>query len=93
MRQSLVKCMYTVQYSAICGQVIKKKMHRVSAQMYLRATVQDGVSGLDKQLQIFYCLCINMAALLLTFQDGVSRVHKMATYKDEGSLGKIFLTV
>ncbi len=31
-------------HPAICGQVIKKKMHRVSAQMYLRATVQDGVS-------------------------------------------------
>jgi hypothetical protein len=31
--------------------------------MYLRATVQDGVSGLNKQLQIFYFLCTNMAAL------------------------------
>ena len=42
------------QHIAICGQVTKKKnMHCVSAQMYLRATVQDGVSGLDKQLQNF----------------------------------------
>jgi hypothetical protein len=42
------------QHPGICGQVIKKKMHRVSAQgtdqhvrvrskIYLRATVQDGV--------------------------------------------------
>ena len=31
------------QHLAICGQVIKKKMHRVSAQMYLRATAQDGL--------------------------------------------------
>jgi hypothetical protein len=28
-------------------------MHPSPVQMYLRATVQDGVSGLDKQLQIF----------------------------------------
>jgi hypothetical protein len=41
------------QHIAICGQVTKKNMHCVSAQMYLRATVQDGVSGLDKQLQNF----------------------------------------
>jgi hypothetical protein len=38
-------------------------MHPSPVQMYLRATVQDGVSGLVKQSQIFYCLCTNMAAL------------------------------
>jgi hypothetical protein len=43
-----------VTRTALCtGQVIKEKVHRVSAQMYLQATVQDGVSGLDKQLQKF----------------------------------------
>jgi hypothetical protein len=41
------------QHLAICGQVIKKKMHRVSAQMYLRATVQDGVSRIHPQLLFF----------------------------------------
>jgi hypothetical protein len=52
-----------VTRTALCtGQVIKK-MHRVSAQMYLRATVQDGVSGLDTQLQLFCVLWTNMAAL------------------------------
>jgi hypothetical protein len=41
------------QHPAICGQVIKKKMHRVSAQIYLRATVQDGVSRIHPQLLFF----------------------------------------
>jgi hypothetical protein len=50
-------------------------MHRVSAKMYLRATVQDGVSGLNKQLQIFL-LPMHKYGLSLLFQDGVSGVHK-----------------
>ncbi len=48
-----------------------------------RATVQGGVSGLDKQLQVFYFLCTNMASLSL-FQDVVSGVHKITRYNDEG---------
>ena len=53
-----------VTRTALCtGQVIKEKVHRVLAQMYLQTTVQDGVSGLDKQLQLFCFLCTNMAAL------------------------------
>jgi hypothetical protein len=33
-----------VTRTALCtGQVIKEKVHRVSAQMYLRATVQNGL--------------------------------------------------
>ena len=33
-----------VTRTALCtGQVIKEKVHRVSAQMHLRATVQDGL--------------------------------------------------
>jgi hypothetical protein len=33
-----------VTRTALCtGQVIKEKVHRVSAQMYLHATVQDGL--------------------------------------------------
>jgi hypothetical protein len=52
--------------------------------------VQDGVSSIYLQLLIFCCVRTNMATLLLTFQDGVSGVHKMTRYKDEGSLGKIF---
>ncbi len=40
-------------HPAICGQVIKKKVHRVSAQMYLQATVQDGVSRIHLQLLFF----------------------------------------
>ncbi len=32
---------------------LKKKMHRVSAQMYLRATVQNGVSRIHPQLLFF----------------------------------------
>jgi hypothetical protein len=38
---------------------------------------------LDKQLQIFHFLCTNMASLSL-FQDGVSGVHKITRYNDEG---------
>jgi hypothetical protein len=34
-------CMLSTLQSA--GRSLKKKMHRVSAQMYLRATVQDGL--------------------------------------------------
>jgi hypothetical protein len=83
----------------------------------MRATVQNGVLGLERQLQIFCFLCTNMAALfpflrwhlrdiqtvakfccvrtnmatlLLTFQDGVSGVHKMTRYKDGGLHGKFF---
>jgi hypothetical protein len=40
----------------------------------LRATVQNGVLGLEKKLQIFRFLCTNMAALSL-FQDGVSGIN------------------
>ena len=39
MHQSPVKCMHSTLQSA--ARSLKKKMHRVSAQMYLRATVQD----------------------------------------------------
>jgi hypothetical protein len=49
-RSNVLYCMYNTLQS---GQVAKKKMHRVSAQMYLRATVQDGVSGPDTQLPLF----------------------------------------
>ncbi len=48
MRQSLVKC--TLQSA---GRSLKKKVHRVSAQMYLQATVQDGVSSIHLQLLFF----------------------------------------
>jgi hypothetical protein len=52
-------------------------------------SAQNGVSRLNKQLQIFRFLCTNMAALSL-FQDGVSGVHKMTRYKDGGLHGKFF---
>ncbi len=52
--------------------------------MYLRETVQDGVSGLNKQLII---------VVPLPSQDGVSGIHKMTRYKDGGLLGEFFLTV
>ncbi len=51
MRQSPVKCMYSTLQSA--DRSLKKKMHRVSAQMYMRATVQDGVSRIHPQLLFF----------------------------------------
>ncbi len=98
-------CMLSTLQSAS----LKKKMHRVSAQMCLCATVQVGllkdtpaavifcckgtdqhvrvrsndVLGLERQLQIFHFLCLNMASLTL-FQDGVSGVHKISRYNDEG---------
>jgi len=80
-------CMLSTLQSA--GRSLKKKMHRVSAQMYCvqrskmaskgythscyfllqryrsarQSPVQNGVLGLEKQLQIFHFLCLNMAAL------------------------------
>ncbi len=43
-----------VTRTALCtGQVIKKKVHRVSAQIYLRAMVQDGVLMMHSQLLFF----------------------------------------
>jgi hypothetical protein len=44
-------CMLSTLQSA--GRSLKKKMPRVSAQMYLRATVQDGVSRIHPQLLFF----------------------------------------
>jgi hypothetical protein len=35
-----------------------------TGQMYLRATVQDGVSGLDKQLQLFFTAKVQICPLL-----------------------------
>jgi hypothetical protein len=50
---------------------------RVRSKIYLRATVQDGVSGLNKQLQDFFASYAQYGRSPL-FQDGVSGVHKMA---------------
>ena len=80
-------CMLSTLQSA--GRSLKKKMHRVSAQMYCvqrskmaskgythscyfllqryrsarQSLVQNDVLGLERQLQIFHFLCLNMAAL------------------------------
>ena len=70
-------------HPAICGQVIKKKMHRVSAQMYLQTTVQDGVSRIHPQLLFFCCKGTDQHVrvrskiyLRATVQDGVSGLDK-----------------
>jgi hypothetical protein len=41
-----------------------------------QSPVQNGVLGLDKQLQLFRFLCTNMAALSF-FQGGVSEIEKL----------------
>ena len=73
-----------VTRTALCtGQVIKEKVHRVSAQMYLQATVQDGLLKDTPSAATFSPFMHNMAALSF-FQDGVSGVHKITRYNDEG---------
>jgi hypothetical protein len=68
-RSNVLYCMYNTLQS---GQVAKEKdapcskgtdQHvSIRSKINLRATVQYGVSGLDKQLQLFRSLCTNMAA-------------------------------
>ncbi len=48
-------------HPAICGQVIKKKMHRVSAQMYLQTTIQDGVLRIHPQLLFFFAAKVQIS--------------------------------
>jgi len=76
----------------ICGQRSKMASQGYTHSCYFllqryrsarQSPVQNGVLGLEKQLQIFHFLCLNMASLSL-FQDGVSGVHKITRYNDEG---------
>jgi len=60
---------------------------RIRSKIPLRATVQDGVSGLDKQLQLFCC------SFLLSkwrFKANFRPVCKIIRYKDGGLPGKFF---
>jgi hypothetical protein len=58
-----------VTRTALCtGQVIKEKVHRVSAQMHLRATVQDGLLKDIPAAKVQIGRYANMANITLLFK-------------------------
>jgi hypothetical protein len=54
---------------------------RVRSKIYLRATVQDGVSSIYLQLQIFCKVRTNMAALFLTYIEKMTACNFLSAMK------------